>query len=128
MGKEKLHQIDERAKCEEVTFWIRRAIEAFYRVSRNVPNVMEEISKRIYGRFDRAQEYVFHATSGTFSKEEKLLFLHKAHECLFYQQTSFMTLIDGHGCTVGQANEVIDLVAEAYRQTDKLYNAIMAKE
>ena len=116
MGKMK--DIDEKTRYEDAFFAIGRCAEEFFLFSCNIPQNLTKIVQNIYGRFDDAAYYVFDA-SNTFDIERKIAALNKAHEALFFQQSSLYLLIKSHGVTVGQANNVIDCIKEAYTQVNR---------
>ena len=119
-----LGRIDEKARFEDAYHAIGRCAEAFYLIAPIIPRALNIVVQRIYGRYDEALFHVFKA-SNTFDYEEKVCSLEKAHECLFSLQTSFEILVKGHGCSVGQANVVIDATREAYIQVNKWLNKII---
>lgn len=119
-----LHKIDDKARFENAFHAVKKCLEQFHYLAPNIPRAMNEIVQHIYGRYDNALYHIF-KVSNTYDYETKLKSLHEAHECLFFQQSSFESLISGHGCTVGQANLVIDSTKEAYTQLDKWYNALI---
>lgn len=118
-----LHNIEEKARYENAFFAIGRCAETFYLFAPIIPRNLCQIVQNIHGRFDEALYYVFRA-SNSYDIEEKIECLVKAHDCLFFQQTSLYLLVKSHGATVGQANTVIDCIKEAYEQINKWKNAL----
>jgi len=123
---EQLHKVDDKAKFENVYHAIMRAGEEFYRLSCNLPSALDEVRKMIHGRYDLAAHYVFDA-SNTYDNSRKLDDLNEAHNCLFFQMSSIEYLVKTHGCTIGQANNVIDVTRDAYVQTDRWKNSVIKR-
>ncbi len=121
---EKLHDIDDKAKYEEAYYQIGRCLESFNLLAPNINRNLCEIVQHIYGRYDSALYAVYRA-SNTYDLDEKLGLLAAAHQDLFFQQASFFSLVRSHGCTVGQANVVIDLTRDAYTQLAKWKKSLM---
>lgn len=119
-----LHNIEDKARYENAFFAIGRCAETFYLFAPNIPKNLCEITQHIHGRFDEALYYVFRA-SNSYDIEEKIFCLEKAHESLFFQQTSLYLLVKSHGATIGQANTVIDCIKGAYDQINKWKNALI---
>lgn len=123
---EQLHKIDDKAKFENAYHAIMRTAEEFYNLSCNLPSALDDVRKRIHGRYDLAAYYVFDA-SNTFDNARKLTSLNEAYNCLFFQMSSLEYLTKTHGCTIGQANCVIDLTRKAYVQIDKWKNSVIKR-
>lgn len=119
-----IRKIDDKARFERVYHAIGRCAETFYLFAPNIPRALNQVVQNIYGRYDDAMYHVFKA-SNTYEMYVKVSELEKAHECLFFQQSSLEMLVKSHGCTIGQANSVIDETRKAYEQTSRWLNATL---
>lgn len=117
-----LNKIDEKFQETEVYHQIMSSVDAFGRISGNIPRNMCEITQHIYGRFDNAAEKVSKAAN-THKTDKKIEYLEEASADLFFQYNSLETLVKAKGITVGAANEVIKNIKPAYNGTKKWLNS-----
>lgn len=117
-----LIKIKESAQFTEVYHLIQTTVECFMRVSVNCPKTVLKVVQNIYGRFDDALYWVFKA-SNTKVISEKVEFLQTAKNSVFFQFNSIELLVKSHSLTVGQANEVLTRLKDAYDQLSKWYNS-----
>lgn len=120
----RLHNIDDKSRYENAFFAIGRCAETFYLFAPNIPKNLCQIVQNIHGRFDEALYQIFKA-SNSYVIEEKIDCLEKAHDCLFFQQTSLYLLVKSHGVTIGQANTVIDCIKDSYDQINRWKNSLV---
>lgn len=97
-------------------------VESFVRVSINCPKTVLQVIQNIYGRFDNALYWVLKAANTTLVLE-KVEYLEKAKPEVFFQFGSLELLVKAHALTVGQSNEVLMRLKEAYEQLSKWYNS-----
>lgn len=122
-----IKSIDEKMRFEDAYYAIGRCAEELYLISPNIPRVLNQIVSNLYGRFDDALHHVFLA-SNTLNLESKVVHLEEAHKCLFFQQSSLYHLVKAHGITIGQCNNVVDAIKEAYGQINRWKNTILKSE
>jgi len=122
-----LEKIDDKAVFEDAYYAVRKCAEEFNRHASNFPVAHKGTVAKIYERYDEALCSVFRA-SNTYDLDIKLTNLHIAHECLFYQQSSFDLFFTYHVWSLGQANNTINLTREAYIQVNKWYNSVIKKK
>lgn len=118
MAKEKLHKIDDKARFEQVYHQISKCGERFSEITPHIPRYLDGVVRDMHTNYNRALGYVFQASNAD-SPSEKLECLDKAHDILFFQQSSIEYMVKTHGSSIGQANIVIDCTADAYEQCAK---------
>lgn len=120
MGKKKKGLLTPRENTQYVDayHYNLNAIEAFARLSPNIPSVFLKVVRNIYGRFDTASYNIFDAAN-TYDNETKVKDLNKAKNCLFYQFASLELIVKGRGLTIGAANEVLIEIKRAYESVNK---------
>lgn len=106
----------------EVYHLLQMTVESFVRVSVNCPKVVLQVIQNIYGRFDNALYWIMKASNTTLIRE-KIEYLEKAKSDVFFQFGSLELLVKAHALTVGQSNEVLMRLKEAYEQLSKWYNS-----
>ena len=122
-----LNNIDDKARYENAYYAIGKCAEQFYLFAPNIPQNLCKIVQNIHGRFDEALYYVF-AVCNSYDIKEKIACLEKAHDCLFFQQSSLYLLVKSHGISVGQANNVIVCIRDAYTQVNKWKNSLVKNQ
>lgn len=113
--KAQLHKIDEKARFENAYHAIAKSGEQFSLITPNIPRFLDGVVRDIHASYNRALGFVFQASNSEVP-EEKIACLSKAHDLLFFQQSSLEYLVKTHGISIGQANNVIDCTAAAYAQ------------
>lgn len=119
----KLNPIKESTRYTDAYDCTKRAIEEFSRISPHIPDVMKKITQNIYGRFDTAAYSLYRAANSP-DINEKIEFLTLAQQELFFQLSSFETIVCGRGLTVGAANLVLDRIKEAHENTARWLNSL----
>ena len=99
------------------------AIERFSTLSVNIPKIMHEVVRHIYGRFDDAA-YHLHRAANTYDQKEKLEHLEEAQANLFFQYSSLELLVKTRSVTVGAATEVIVALRNAHDSTAKWLTSV----
>ena len=115
---EELEKVDE-TKYREADLKIRRLGERFSSdLSPILPKAHLKVLQDAHWDIYYAGKCVRHAMR-TYDHREKVNWLFKAVDSLFDFERALIHFVDGHGCTVGQANEVINRLREAYTDVDK---------
>ena len=113
-----INKIDDKDSFKDVYFAIGKCINDFAGISKNIPKVMLKIVQNIYGRFEESRCLIHRATR-EHDVLKKLEYLNMAYGLTVEQQSSFQSLVDGEGCTVGQAHLVIEGLHDIYKQIGK---------
>ena len=116
--KQQLHRIDDKARFENAYHAIARCAEQFSLITPNIPRALDGVVRDMHTSYNRAMREVFCACNAD-TQEKKVECLVRAHDLLFFQQSSLEYLVRAHGISIGQANNVIDCTAEAYVQCSK---------
>lgn len=115
---EELLTVDETAYREADTK-LRRLGERFCcQLSVILPRAHEKVTQEAHWSIFHAGVCVRRAMR-TYDHREKVGHLLEARECLFDFERALIYFADGHGCTVGQANEVLVYLREAYKDVDR---------
>ena len=123
---QKISQIDEKIKQQDVFYEIQMAIEMYSKMSPIIPTQAIGISKNIYERFDRAIEYLERATLEE-DLSKKAFYLRNASDEIFIQYGSFQTLVTIKGLSMGQVTQIIPHLKESYKQLKKWLKSILPK-
>lgn len=118
MASQKLHKIDEKARFEHAYHAIAKCGERFSEITPHIPRCLDGVVRDIHASYNRALGYVFQACNSDYP-DEKIVCLTKAHDLLFFQQSSLEYMVKAHGISIGQANMVIDCTSDAYIQCSK---------
>ena len=118
-----LHKIDDKTNFVEVYHIILKAVDAFQLISPNIPRQFLCIVQHLYADFYDSTCYIREA-SNTYDLNEKTKLISNAKVDLMNVFTALEVIVRGKGLTIGGANTVIDILADAVEQCNKWLSSI----
>lgn len=121
-----LMKISDKQVSTDVYHQIIKCASEFTRMSANTPKTLLHVVQRVHGSLDNAASCVYRCAN---KKDlcKKLELLEEAEEELQYLYNRLDYLYHAKAITLGQANEFVSLLKEAYTQVEKWHASIVAR-